>query len=95
MDSSKYNCQSLDLTCYKSFVGNGRFFYLKDDGKLDLCYILKGRHPVIKNNSSVILIECTETNWKKSYVNGLCISVFLNKIGWYLGVIWKLHNDEF
>ena len=31
---------------------------------------------------------------KTSYVNGLCISILLNKMGWYLGVKGKLHNDE-
>ena len=45
-------------------MGNVRFFYFNDDGKLDLYYILKIRHPVIKNNLPVILIECTETNQK-------------------------------
>ena len=33
-------------------------------------------------------------NWKTSDVNGLCITMLLNKMVWYLGVIGKLHNDE-
>ena len=73
LDSSKYNCQPLDSTCDKICVGNGGFFYFNDDGKLYLCYKPKGIYPIIKNNSSVILIECTETNWKTSDVNGLYI----------------------
>ena len=36
LDSSKYNCQSLDSTCDKICVRNGRFFYFNDDCKLDL-----------------------------------------------------------
>ena len=31
---------------------------------------------------------------KTSYVNGLCISTFLNKIGFHLGAIVNLHNDS-
>ena len=50
LDYSKYNCQSLDLTCDKICVGNGIFFNFNNDGKLDICYILKIRYPVIKNN---------------------------------------------
>ena len=41
LNSLKYESQSLDSTCDKTCVGNGRFFYFNDDGKLDLCYILK------------------------------------------------------
>ena len=63
LDSSKYDCQSLDSTCDAIFVGNGRLFYFNNDSKLDLYYILKIRHPVIKNNSPVILIECTKCKW--------------------------------
>ena len=33
-------------------------------------------------------------SWKTSNANGLCISILLNKIGWYLGVIEKLHKDQ-
>ena len=33
-------------------------------------------------------------NWKTSDVNGLCISIFLNRMGWYLVVIGNIHNDE-
>ena len=33
-------------------------------------------------------------NWKASDVNILCTSVFLKNMGWYLGVIGELHNDE-
>ena len=31
-----YNSQSLNLINDKNFVGNGRLFYVKGDGKLDL-----------------------------------------------------------
>ena len=34
-------------------------------------------------------------NWKTSDVNGLCITILLNNMVWYLGVKWKLNNDEF
>ena len=84
----------MDSTCDKLCVGNDRFFYFNDVGKLDIYYILKIIYPVIKNNSSVLFIECTEMNLKTSDVNGLCISVFLNKMGCYLGVIWNLRNNE-
>ena len=33
-------------------------------------------------------------NWKTSDINGLCILIFLDNMGWFLGVIGKLHNDE-
>ena len=33
-------------------------------------------------------------NWKTADVNGVCISILLNNMGWYLSVIGKLHNDE-
>ena len=48
-----------------------------------------------KNISSALFIECTKMNWKTSDANGLCIPIFFNKMGWYLGVIIKIHNDEF
>ena len=34
-------------------------------------------------------------NCKTSYLNGLCISIFLDKMGWLLDVIGKPHNDEY
>ena len=64
LDSSIYNGQSLVSSCDVVCVGNGRFFYFKDDGKLDLHVLVKKRYPVLKINSSVIFIECTEMNWK-------------------------------
>ena len=33
-------------------------------------------------------------NWKTSNVNGLFIYILLDKMGWFLGVIGKPHNDE-
>ena len=33
-------------------------------------------------------------NWKTANVDCLCISIFLNKVGWYLGVILMLHNED-
>ena len=33
-------------------------------------------------------------NWKTSDVNGLFVSIFLDEMGWLLGVIEKLHNYE-
>ena len=76
-------------------VGNGRFFYFRDDGKLDIYYMVKRRYPVIKNNSSDLFVEWNEMNWKTSNVNGLCTSIFFNKMGWYLSVIGKPHSTEF
>ena len=36
LDSSMYNEQSLVSTCDVVFFGNGRFFYLNKDGKLNI-----------------------------------------------------------
>ena len=77
-----YNGQSLVSSCDIVCVGNGRFFYFNEDGKLYLHVIAKRRYPVLKQ-SSVIFIKFTEINWKISNVNGLCISIFLDKIGWF------------
>ena len=44
-------------------MGNDIRFYFNDYGKLDLYYIFKIRYPVIKTNSLVIFVECTEMNW--------------------------------
>ena len=41
LDSSKYDCQSLDLTCDKLCVVNDRFLCFKNYDKLDLYYIFK------------------------------------------------------
>ena len=64
LGSSIYNEQSLvsnyDIVC----VGNGRFFYFNEGGKLDIYVIVKIRYPVLKNNSSVLFIECIEMNMK-------------------------------
>ena len=54
----------MDSICGKICGGNGRFFYFSDGDKLDSCYILKRRYTVLKNNSSVLFIECTEMNCK-------------------------------
>ena len=64
LDSSIYNGQSLVSTCDVVCAGNGRFLYFNEDGKLDLRVLVKKRHTVLKRNSSVIFIECTEMNWK-------------------------------
>ena len=42
----------------------------------------------------VLFTECTEMNWNVIYENELCASIFLNNMGWYLGVIGNIHNDE-
>ena len=41
LDSSIYNWQSLVSTCDVVCVGNGRFFYFNEDGKLDLNVLVK------------------------------------------------------
>ena len=33
-------------------------------------------------------------SWKTTDANGLCVSILLRNMGWYLGVIGNLHNDE-
>ena len=48
LDSSFYNGQSLVSTCDVFFVGNGTFFYFREDGKLDLHVLVKKRYPVLK-----------------------------------------------
>ena len=72
----------MDSICDKICVGDGTFFYFSDDGKLDLCYILKRRYPVITKNSSVFFLECTKMNLKTSYSNGVFILILLNGMGW-------------
>ena len=94
-DYLKYNCQELNSSCEKICVGNDRLFFFNHDDKLGIYYILKRRFPVIKINSLVILIECTEMDLKHKDENGLCVSKFLNNMGWYLDVIGKLHNRAF
>ena len=73
LDSSKYNCQSFYSNCDKICSGIIIFFYFNNDGKLDIYYIVKIRHPFILKKSSVLSIECTEMNWKTSNVYSLCI----------------------
>ena len=61
LDSSIYNSQSLVETCDIICVGNGRFFYFNEDGKLDIYVIVKIRYPVIKKIiSSFHLMHCNE-----------------------------------
>ena len=93
LDPSINNIHSLVSTCGIVCVWNGIFFYFNEDGKLDLDVIVKIRYSVLKK-PSVILIECTEMNWKKLDVNGLCISNFLDQMGWLFGVIGMLHNNK-
>ena len=64
--------------------------FFKDGGKLDLYSLLKRRYPLIKNTSSVLFIECTEMDWKKTDSNFLCVSILLRNMGWYLGVIGNI-----
>ena len=72
-----------------------RILSFNDDGKIYLYYILKRRYPVIKNNSLVLFVERTGMNWKTSDVTGFCITILFNNMGWYLGVIGNLHNNEY
>ena len=91
---SIYNGQSLVSICGAVCVGNGIFFYFNEDGKLYLHVLVKNIYHILKTNSLVLFIEFTEMNWKSSDVNVLCMSILLDKMGWFLGVIGKLHNDE-
>ena len=75
-------------------MGIGRFFYFNYSGKLDLYYILKTIHPVIKNNSSGLSVECTEMNWNHKGANGLRVPILLNNMVWYLVFIVNIHNNE-
>ena len=47
---------------------------------------------LFKKNASVIFIEFTKMNCKGTDENDLCVSILLNKMGWYLGIIVNLHN---
>ena len=47
-----------------------------------------------KKHLVLFFIECTELNWNGKDANGLCVYIFFKNIGWYLGVIRKLHNGE-
>ena len=80
LNHSRNDFGSVDSSCDLICVGNGRFFYFRDNGKLDLYHIVKIRYLVIKNNLSVIFIECAEMNWKTSNVDGLWISAHSMKI---------------
>ena len=56
---------------------------------------IKKKIPCYKEkNSSVVFIIYPEINWKKTVANGLCVSIFLKNIGWYLIVIGNLDNYE-
>ena len=72
----KYNSQPLNLINDNICVGNDRFFYLNDDGKLELFYMQKKTFPAEKQNNYVIFIEWTELNWNGKYGNGLCVSIW-------------------
>ena len=49
LNSSIYNGQSLVSTSGVVCVGNGRFFYLNNDGKLDLHVLVGEKIPCSKN----------------------------------------------
>ena len=49
LNSSIYNGQSLVSTSDVVCVGNGRFFYLNKDGKLDLHVLVGKKTPCSKN----------------------------------------------
>ena len=74
----------------KICLRNGRLFYFKNDGKVDI-YYLYIRYHVIKT-LSVLFIERIELNWKETDANGWCVSILLKNMKWYLGVLVKLHN---
>ena len=73
--------------------GKWQNFYFISDGKLYLYHILKRRYPVIKNSSSVLFFESTEMNFKTD-ANGLCVSISLKNMRWYLGVLGNFQKDE-
>ena len=77
----------------KSCVENGTLFYFNDYGKLELFY-MQQKYFLLKQ-SSVLFIECAELNWNRKNAYGLRVYIFLKDTGWYLGVIQKLHDNEF
>ena len=75
-----------------SFVGDG--FTPNEDDKLHLVNIQKERLPVQNEYTSVIFIECTEMVCNKIDANLLCISILIEDMGLYLGVMGSLQNEE-
>ena len=69
---------------------NGRFFYFNNDGKIYQYFIVKIRYPVIKKNALVLIIECTDMNWKTSNVNILCTSITRSSLWTSSNMIFQL-----
>ena len=90
-----YNCQSLNLMNTISCVVNGRLFCFNYGGKLDLLHINKINIACWKIFTSVLFFKITEIIWNKMDSDGLCVSIFIKDVVCYLGVIEKLHTDDF
>ena len=78
----------------RKYVQEMAYFFSVMMIKLDIYYIIKRIYPVIKKDSSVIFIECTEMNQKTTYANGLWVSISLKNMRSYWGVIGNIHNNE-
>ena len=65
----------------KICVRNGMLFYFNDGGKLDIYYIKINKNLWFKYISA-LFVACTEFNWKVTFANGLCVSIFLNNMRW-------------
>ena len=76
----------------QSCDGNDRLFYLNDDGKLEILY-MQTNNCLLK--TCIFLIECTKLNRNRKDANGLYVSIFFIDMGWYSGVMGKLHNYEY
>ena len=81
----------MNLTNKISYVGNVRLFYFNDDGKLDLSHIQK---KIDCEKKCVLFIEYTGIIRNRKCEIGLCVSIWFKDMGWYLGVIGRIHKDE-
>ena len=51
--------------------------------------------PVENEYNSVLFFQCIKIIWNKINADGLCFSIFIKDMGWYLGVIGRLHNESY
>ena len=89
-----YNYQALYFKNNIGCVGGRNLFYFNEVVKIQLLHVQKQRLTVENEYTSVLLIGLTEITWNKIYSNQLCVSIFIKDIGFYLGVIVRLHNEE-
>ena len=80
-----YNLQLLNWKDSNIFVGNGKFFCFDYGSKLDIDYIFIKKLLFKKNQ--FVFVEFTGFNCNRKYANGLCVSILVKNMGWYLEVI--------